>query len=1198
MPDLEKTVVEIRKILENAYDSLLKRSGFFEDKIKDPLPEFKEIHERIKAVIEADKALYGYEKARRKFIDEASFTLFNRLIGIKVMETRGIISETVITKSIKTDGKSTKHFIAISKDPSLASQPGEGINEVLKETFDNFSKDLEQLFGEYRYGELPVGTDTMAVVDLINSILEEEWRNHDIIGWMYQYYNSFERKRIKAKKSKIDENDIKYQSQHYTPDWIVKYIVDNTLGRYYLEMYPDSKLYGELDIPISKKALKAEREKKKIEDIKILDPACGSGNFLIYSFDLLYKIYKEQGYQEDKIPSLILENNLYGIDIDERAIQLTILNLYLKVLDHTKKFIKCTINVVSADFNMFNGERLRKIVSQYRDEEIKHFIEKIWEYLKNAKKFGSLLININDLFEKFKEESAGNKPLLFDKNYWEKKEIEILEDIKKFIINEKVYGQNIAQGMNFAEIIIGKYDIVVANPPYLDSSDMTDEYKKFVRTNYKDFDKNLYATFMKRCVDFAESDGYVGMITPQTFMFISSYERVRNWILKNLEIKNFVQFGLGGVFEDVLVDTCIFILSRQPNNNEGIYFKLDEFKNEFKQQNLKNGILKLKNEEKVNYVFKLNQSKFLLIPAFPFVYWISDKIRNLFVKYQPLEKYASVVQGLGTADNERFLRYWWEVNEDDISKNYASDHKKWVMYAKGGPYNKWYGNLWWVVNWKNDGEELKHFVDEKGKQRSRPQNESYYFKEGLTYSFVSSIGFTMRYLPSNCIFDVEGSSIFTQHLFILEYLAIMNSKLVLFVMSVLNPTVYQVGNLKRIPIPNSQALNVELKRLASENVDLKKMFYSFHSIERNFIHDPISWALKDLNGKISTGKLVREALKKFFIYKAKIESNLLSNEARIDEIVLRSYDLLPESYSILDAVISTESGSVPEDLEAVVEVLSSEGIPTGMYPDRELTNSEREELKKIYLTHRHDRGSGKSEAIDGMEFGIVEEISSRLKVSPSCVVEEIKKIDELPAEAVKDVVSEHIQAKVIEIMRESKDGIVPLDSLTNEKNLFERLKEKWKVLGIIDYYDYLEKILGVDIEKYLFSRFFDDHTKRFKNRPIVFHIVSDSKNFNFFVLHHMWSRDKLLLIKSQYLSSSKSILNSILSSETNDKKRSEINDKLREIDRMEEKIDSLLKKGYDPKVDDGVAKNLAYLQKHDLLNGKPLSEDIIKKMIK
>jgi hypothetical protein len=307
---------------------------------------------------------------------------------------------------------------------------------------------------------------------------------------------------------------------------------------------------------------------------------------------------------------------------------------------------------------------------------------------------------------------------------------------------------------------------------------------------------------------------------------------------------------------------------------------------------------------------------------------------------------------------------------------------------------------------------------------------------------------------------------------------------------------------------------------------------------------------------------------------------------------------LPESYSILDAVISTESGSVPEDLEAVVEVLSSEGIPTGMYPDRELTNSEREELKKIYLTHRHDRGSGKSEAIDGMEFGIVEEISSRLKVSPSCVVEEIKKIDELPAEAVKDVVSEHIQAKVIEIMRESKDGIVPLDSLTNEKNLFERLKEKWKVLGIIDYYDYLEKILGVDIEKYLFSRFFDDHTKRFKNRPIVFHIVSDSKNFNFFVLHHMWSRDKLLLIKSQYLSSSKSILNSILSSETNDKKRSEINDKLREIDRMEEKIDSLLKKDYDPKVDDGVAKNLAYLQKYDLLNGKPLSEDIIKKMIK
>ncbi|MGC8483536.1 MAG: BREX-1 system adenine-specific DNA-methyltransferase PglX, partial [Thermodesulfobium sp.] len=1004
-------------------------------------------------------------------------------------------------------------------------------------------------------------------------------------------------KKLKAEKAKIDENNIKYQSQQYTPDWVVKYIVDNTLGKYYLEMHPDSKLYEDLDIPIAKKDLKVEREKKSIEDIRLLDPACGSGNFLIYAFDLFYKMYKDQGYSEDEIPNLILQNNLYGIDIDERAIQLTVLNLYLKVFDRTKKFIKCSLNVASADFNMFNGERLQKILSKYNDGEVKDFITTIWDNLKNAKKFGSLL-NINYMFRKFKEASSGSKPLLFDENNWKKREIEILESIKGFIINEKIYGQNIAQGMNFAEIIVGEYDIVVANPPYLDSSDMTDEYKKFVKDNYKDFDKNLYASFIKRCTDFAKFNGYIGMITPQTFMFISSYERMRKWILKNLEIKSFVHFGLGGVFEDVLVDTSMFILSKQSSNNEGIYFKLDEFKNNDKRNNLKDGLLKLKNEEKVEYVFKLNQSKFLLIPDSPFVYWISDKIRNLFVKYQPLEKYAEVVQGLATANNDRFLRYWWEVNEDDISKNYASDRKKWVMYAKGGPYNKWYGNLWWVVNWGNNGKEIRDFVDETGRQKSRPQNESYYFKEGLTYSFISSLGFTTRYLPSNCIFDVIGSSMFPKG-FISEYLVLMNSKLFSYIMNVLNPTAaFQVGDLKNIPIPDLDSKNSSLLQiLADDNIEIKKTLYSFHVIERDFKHDPVSWGLELLNhnGNVSRERIVYESVRSFFIKKAELEARLLLNEAKIDEEVFRLYGLLPESYSILDAVISAESGSVPEDLEAVVEVLSSEGIPAGIYPDRELTNSERAELKRIYLNHRHDRGSGKSEAINGMEFGIVEEISSKIKVSPLRVVEEIKKIDDLPGEAVKDVISEHIQAMVIEIMRESNNGIVALDPL-REKSLFEILKEKWKKIGIEDYYDDLEKMLGIDIDKYLLTKFFGDHAKRFKNRPIVWHILSDSKDLNFFVLHHTWSGDKLLLIKSQYLSNAKSILNVILSSETDEKKRSEISDKLREIDRMEKKIDSLLKDGYDPKVDDGVAKNLAYLQKYDLVNGKPLSDDMVKKM--
>jgi len=285
-------------------------------------------------------------------------------------------------------------------------------------------------------------------------------------------------------------------------------------------------------------------------------------------------------------------------------------------------------------------------------------------------------------------------------------------------------------------------------------------------------------------------------------------------------------------------------------------------------------------------------------------------------------------------------------------------------------------------------------------------------------------------------------------------------------------------------------------------------------------------------------------------------------------------------------------------LHAVLEVLESEGVPVGAYPARELTAKERENLRGLYLKHRHDRGSGKSEAITGMEFGIVEELASALKVSPVTVVEELAKIDALPSEAVKDVLSEHIQALTIEIMREDNDGILSLSTDTAETSLPTRIVKKWRELGIGDTYDELENLLGKKLEEYLLKDFFKDHSKRFMGRPIIWHLVSDRGSVNFLVLHHIWCYDRMLLLRSKYLGDVNRTLENTLATETDEKKRAKLMEKMEELERLAISLDELSDGSYLPEIDGGVAKSIAPLQKKGLLKYDPLSPKMVAKMLK
>ncbi len=1237
MADLEKTIIQIRETLEKSYPLLLKQCGITENgDYREPATGFEDLRNQILPIIQADEKQLGAKEARNKFVQEASFTTLNRLVGLKVMEARGLIERTYVTKSIDTGGKSEAHYLYLSQNPQANSEPGQGINTVLEEIFQTLSQELPQLYNGSRYGFLPRPSETVAVIDLINSIDPGEWLKDDIIGWIYQYYNIAERRLLKDSKAKIDQSNVHYQSQQYTPSWVVKHIVDNTLGRYYLEMYPNSPLYDEIEIPIQKENLGKEREQKKLEEIKILDPACGSGNFLLYSFELLQKMYLERGYDPGEISSLILKHNLFGIDLDDRAAQLTILSLYLKARTLDRHKNRYTMNVVSADFHLSDSLELTAVRNKYRnDTTVQDFIDLIWSQLKDASAIGSLL-DITGELERLKEKRKKSDVMFFSEEAWSETEINVLEDIKGAVSSNREYGEYIEQGMNFAELLIQKYDVVIANPPYLDSSDMTDEYKKFLKDRFKGFEKNLYAAFIKRCADFAVEGGYVGMITPQTYMFISSYEETRKWILNKNQLVDFAHFGLGGVFGEALVDTAVIVLEKEPpNSDDCLFFNLVKFERgnaKTKREALREGVEAMRSGKECPYVHLLNQTEFKKIPGYPFVYWISGRIRELFRKYKPLMKYAKVAHGLSTGNNDRFLRFWWEIKQEDISTDYKSDRKKWVPYAKGGPYNKWYGNLWWVVRWE-DGVEMRKLSG------SRLDNIPHYFREGLTIQRVTSGIPTVRLFRTNHIFDSAVSAVFSDKISSERLMSIMLSRVFSGILQIENPTTNkQAGEVKTVPIPDPSTLgskaispteirdllgslsphsplptlnSVTLSSLAQDCIEIKKELYGFHIMERDFEHDPLSWELKKMSeegGPVN----VKNALKKFFLHKAELEARLLINEAVNDELVLKLYELLPENRTLKEVISHSgllDGGRTQEASSnlspqasnlyaAVLEVLDSEGIPVGAYPARELNEDERKTLKKLYLKHRHDRGSGKSEAITGMEFGIVEELAGVLKVSPVTVVEELAKIDALPSDAVKDVISEHIQALTIEIMREDNDGILSLSTDTGETSIATRITERWRALGIGDTYNELENLLGKKLDDYLLKDFFKDHSKRFMSRPIIWQLTSDKGSVNFLVLHHTWSYDKMLLLRSKYLGDVKRTLENTLATELNEKNREKLMEKLAELERFSNALNELLDGSYIPEVDGGVAKNIAPLQKRGLLKFDILSKKLMDKMLK
>ncbi|MEL5899619.1 BREX-1 system adenine-specific DNA-methyltransferase PglX, partial [Clostridium sporogenes] len=721
--------------------------------------------EKDKEMKEMDTALNGQvltsddKKARRiliekidkdgfdETIEEVAYTWFNRFIAIRFMEVNGYIpshirvftSENnefepqILSEAIHIDlpgldkSKVLELYNAGNKEEELFNYlfitQCNALNEVLPGMFQKINDYTELL--------LPDGLlrNDSVIARMVKEIPEEDWKEQvQIIGWLYQYYNEEKKDEIiNIYKGNVAKGDIPAATQLFTPDWVVRYIADNSLGKYWIERNPDSSLKEKLNFFVRPKSGNIEYIDEKVEprDLRVLDNCVGSGHFLLYEFDLLMEIYKESGYREREAAEYILSENLYGLDIDERAGQLAYFSLMMKARSYNRRILRKDIkpNIYTiAESNNIDSKYLEIFGNSLAVEEKKEArksIEKLLATFVDGKNYGSILkvekVDF-DLCRKYIRDIEIGQLDLFNYGYKDlQEEIESLIDV--------------------AEVMTMKYHVVATNPPYLNR--MNTDLKKYVDKHYKDYKTDLFSVFMYRNFDLCRPNGYSGFMTPYVWMFIKSYEKLREYIIDNKSISSLIQMEYSA-FKEATVPICAFVLRNGLESDKGLYFRLSEFTGGMDVQEAK--VLEAIKNPECGYFYEVNKENYKKIPGMPIAYWAGKTIIKAFDNEKTLDEIAEPKAGLATGNNDKFQRYWHEICFDkigfdieDVSETIYVSYK-WYPCNSGGIHRKWSASNEKVVNWEKDGYEIKQFRNKRGRLAARPQNTKYYFKEGLTWN--------------------------------------------------------------------------------------------------------------------------------------------------------------------------------------------------------------------------------------------------------------------------------------------------------------------------------------------------------------------------------------------------------------------------------------------------------------------------------
>ncbi len=837
---IRRFAIWARKELLKKVEQKAAQYGITQDSIRDENAEISDSHALSADEIKQYRALVhririvGFQQA----IEEAAYTWFNRFCALRFMEVNGylpshirvftdenntfspqLLMEAIELGDIFNNIDMHRVFSLIEKGDAreelyqyLIITQCNALKDVLPGIFTRIEDYTELLFpGNLLNDESIIGHLISDIPESYFSI-EDGAGQIEIIGWLYQYYISEKHEEVvdPLHGKYIRAEDIPAATQLFTTDWVVRYIIDNSVGRYWIEHNPNSQLASELAYYIAPKAPTPDAKPIQPQDLTVFDPCVGSGHFLVYAIDVLMKIYREYGYSDRDAIAEIIKHNIYGLDIDERAVELAYFAMMMKGCHYDKRFLKRGIQpqiYKIEDSRFANEEFLNYFIAS--NGEISRDVFSLVETLKDGLETGSL-VQI--------------PPIHFDALLTQ---LEIREHHKDLFHGRQL--KSFRNLLNTARLMGQHYAAVVTNPPYLNKYDAV--LKAYLQKNYKDYSGDLFSAFIYRCIQYCRPEGYTGLMTPNVWMFIKSYEKLRRYILEHHSITTLVQMAKGAFYSEATVDVCAFVVQSQKNDQEGTYFRLEEFPGNMDYQNEK--LVEALKAPESSYRYHVMSSLFQKLPGMPIGYWAGEHIMRAFETGHALEQNASPRQGLATTDNSKYLRRWFEVEFEHIGfgldkKNAAHCDMKWFPYNKGGEFRKWYGNQDYVVNYQHDGAEIKNDVLAKYPYLKTPdfvvKNPDTYFRPCLSWSKVSSGSVAFRYFPQGFLYDVSGCSIFFKNEEDMLYDAgFLNGVVSAKILEIISPTLnYETGHIAILPIIECDEDRNRVTELVRENIALAK----------------------------------------------------------------------------------------------------------------------------------------------------------------------------------------------------------------------------------------------------------------------------------------------------------------------------------------------------------------------------------------
>ncbi len=1048
----------------------------------------QEIRKKLKQLLKDEQeAGLAPSDALKKLTKEVAFTHLNRLVALKLLEGRKLMRGAVNNWH---NSNAFLFYLSEHEDEQRlfeqGSQPiddrGEGPSDrayrhFLLWEFSKLAEEVKVLFDPANLASrlFPRPLVLRALVNELNGEdLKDYWSpgNEETIGWVYQFFIAEEKddafSRVFKKKQKFQKEDIAAATQIFTPRWIVEYLVQNSLGRLWVTMHPDSHLAKEMPYLVPMPAAPPAALLKPAKEIRVLDPATGTMHFGLVAFDWLVKMYREEfdnagkpGWpaessvkSDEEIAASILANNLFGIDIDLRAVQLSALSLYLRAKQTNKNAQLIESRLACADIAIFRGQHLKKIAEGLKlpKNVTSQLFSKFCESVDEASQMGSL-VRLETHFQNIEAERL--RAVVDD--YVAKKATEGDD--------ESYFGNETSKGLRLLDIVTRRYDVVFTNPPYMSIRSMNPRMSEFLRNSYKKSKGDLYAAFIERCAEMLNDGGRMAMLTQQSFMFGSSFQELRELLLRHTTIENMAHTG-PRAFEEVTgekVNTTAYVLRREGLGNInkeaiGVYFRLvKEPDAKRKKLAFEEAVSRRQRGEADLRVFEYRQRDFADVPGSPWAYRLTPSLRSLFQCLPALRDSADPRQGLATADNFRFIRFWWEVGSRAIKfdcgslDECAAAKESWFPHMKGGGAVKWVGQQDSVINYASNGRELKAWADplygNSGWSRIIKSTDRY-FKQGITYTAVSGAGFACRLMPMGFCFDHASNGLFpNDNSQVLGFLGLLNSSTVAGILSLLNPTLnVNTEDLRRLPIPRQ--FSGEIERQVKEALRLAEL--ACQEDERNYSFvAPLSW---------STGR-----------HEITDRTELsLKLQREIDDEIYSHYKICDADRVLIEDELSSVADVAEADEEEAAETEDDE-------TETEETASFTEEtLAALWVSYAVGIALGRF--LPGTK-------------------------EALGRGSFPDKTSERLRGL------SSHDGLMVLEK-GHPDDIANRV---WEILRAAQGDAEAEKIIrlvsGVEfelraaLENYLLGAFFKDHVKKYRKRPIYWLLQSPKRTFSAYLFH-------------------------------------------------------------------------------------------------